>query len=685
MRKESTATMATSTAPAPLPLPSQPKPSNALATEIKQFTTELNKEDSEQERIEGETQFLDDFKRESVESAVTTNMDGEVIFHDPRIPLDDVIVEKRARTEFDPVLLEDLAQSLLTKGQLQPIVITATSTLIAGERRLRAAKILRDRGHTSWDTIWYSQQSSATEADSLILELEENFRRDDLPWQDQAKCIARLHDLYLTKRHKWEKVQTAAKLGVAPSHITKMLNLASKLNAELNIGDLKFHNIRTYEGAYQSLMRERERGVLAEMGRRADIKQREQNVELRKKFAHAMGDPEGTEAVPRAYVHGEGEGEESGSFLPVGLQSEEKGATKDEKVLLRRGTDIVVPPGEEAAGSDSKGQFFDTLFAEEGLTYVDPLNGDNDNDNDNDNLDEEDGNEDYSDTEDTDDSAFPSIRRTLGQDKEPSSQPAIVTAENIGKMFQSLDEEPLPSDDRPYKLTLGDCLEILPQIPDNSIHCIVSDPIWGIDVGEQAHFKSSQIEVHFDDSFSDLFIMIPIIVKELNRVLVQDAHIYIFTDSVMMPKWREEMAKYWDVRPSPLIWDKQSGYAVFSERTYMASYEMCMFAIKGAAILNKPMKDIFVHKRPRGDEKQVQTQKPVLLLREFIENSTQPGETVLDFMCGSGSTVGASIMSGRKGYGIEIDKDTHNIAMLKCADLMGQYLRLKDTVKIGAL
>ena len=65
--------MATSTVPAPLPLPSQPKPSNALATEIKQFTTELNKEDSEQERIEGETQFLDDFKRESVESAVTTN------------------------------------------------------------------------------------------------------------------------------------------------------------------------------------------------------------------------------------------------------------------------------------------------------------------------------------------------------------------------------------------------------------------------------------------------------------------------------------------------------------------------------------------------------------------------------------------------------------------------------------
>ena len=177
--------------------------------------------------------------------------------------------------------------------------------------------------------------------------------------------------------------------------------------------------------------------------------------------------------------------------------------------------------------------------------------------------------------------------------------------------------------------------------------------------------------------------MIPVIVKELDRILVEDAHVYIFTDAVMMSNWRAEMEKYWDVRPSPLIWDKQASYAVFSERTYMASYEMCMFATKGAHILNEPMSDIFQQKRPRGDEKQVQTQKPVLLLRKFIENSTKAGEVVLDFMCGSGSTVKAALTSGRKGYGIEIDEETHGIAKIGCSNTLRSYLSMRQLAESG--
>ena len=51
------------------------------------------------------------------------------------------------------------------------------------------------------------------------------------------------------------------------------------------------------------------------------------------------------------------------------------------------------------------------------------------------------------------------------------------------------------------------------------------------------------------------------------------------------------------------------------------------------------------------------TQKPVALMREFVEIFTNKGETVLDFTMGSGSTGIACLLSGRKFIGIEMDKN----------------------------
>ncbi len=51
------------------------------------------------------------------------------------------------------------------------------------------------------------------------------------------------------------------------------------------------------------------------------------------------------------------------------------------------------------------------------------------------------------------------------------------------------------------------------------------------------------------------------------------------------------------------------------------------------------------------------TQKPLALLRYLIRTYTKPGDTVLDFCMGSGSTGIACDLEGRKFVGIEIDKE----------------------------
>lgn len=60
------------------------------------------------------------------------------------------------------------------------------------------------------------------------------------------------------------------------------------------------------------------------------------------------------------------------------------------------------------------------------------------------------------------------------------------------------------------------------------------------------------------------------------------------------------------------------------------------------------------------------TQKPVKLLKHFIEAYTDEGDTVLDFTMGSGSTGVACIETNRQFIGIELDKDYYQIAQERC-------------------
>jgi DNA modification methylase len=50
------------------------------------------------------------------------------------------------------------------------------------------------------------------------------------------------------------------------------------------------------------------------------------------------------------------------------------------------------------------------------------------------------------------------------------------------------------------------------------------------------------------------------------------------------------------------------------------------------------------------------TEKPVELLRQLIESSSVMGETVLDPCCGSGSTLIAAALEGRRAIGIEVEE-----------------------------
>jgi ParB family chromosome partitioning protein len=98
------------------------------------------------------------------------------------------------RTEFLTEEIENLAQSIRDKGILQPLVVTVTAPnqyqLIAGERRLRAAKL------AGLQTISVVVKDGVTDQDKAELALIENIQRQNLNPIERAKGFAELQSKF---------------------------------------------------------------------------------------------------------------------------------------------------------------------------------------------------------------------------------------------------------------------------------------------------------------------------------------------------------------------------------------------------------------------------------------------------------------------------------------------------------
>jgi len=67
--------------------------------------------------------------------------------------------------------------------------------------------------------------------------------------------------------------------------------------------------------------------------------------------------------------------------------------------------------------------------------------------------------------------------------------------------------------------------------------------------------------------------------------------------------------------------------------------------------------------------------KPVELVRRCLANSSVEGEVVLDPFCGSGSTLVAAELLGRRGYGIELDPAYCDVTIERLQELTGEAPR----------
>lgn len=134
------------------------------------------------------------------------------------IPVESIVPNAyQPRKHFDEEALEELAQSMRAYGVIQPISIRKLSDekyeLIAGERRLRAAKLA---GLTEIPAIIVD----ITDKDSAAIALLENLQRQDLNFLEESEAYYNL-----IKDHAYTQEQLAEVIGKKQSTIANKIRL----------------------------------------------------------------------------------------------------------------------------------------------------------------------------------------------------------------------------------------------------------------------------------------------------------------------------------------------------------------------------------------------------------------------------------------------------------------------------
>ena len=213
-----------------------------------------------------------------------------------------------------------------------------------------------------------------------------------------------------------------------------------------------------------------------------------------------------------------------------------------------------------------------------------------------------------------------------------------------------------------YELLNGDCLELMKNIPDDSVDLVVTDPPYkttrrgsyggtGGILKEELNMQGKVFQ-HNDIEISDW-------IGQVYRVLKDMGHCYIMTNNVNLYEYLTEIHRAGFNIFKILIWKKDN---CITNMYYMDNHEYIIFCRKGKAkkINNCGTKSVLEVANPKN--KKHPTEKPVELMEILIENSSEQSGTVLDPFMGSGSTGVACVNTNRNFIGMELDDGYFEIA-----------------------
>lgn len=204
----------------------------------------------------------------------------------------------------------------------------------------------------------------------------------------------------------------------------------------------------------------------------------------------------------------------------------------------------------------------------------------------------------------------------------------------------------------------GDALEILPTI--SPVQIILTDPPYRLTSGGPSGMLGGCLDPENysnDGGIVDCDIDWPDFMPALAKSLPQ-GHAYIMANNRnVQPMLNAAEAAGFRFH-NLLVWDKISCTA---NRWYAKNLEFTGFFFRGKAKMINDCRAKQLIRCPQVDYSDHPTEKPVPLFEHYIENSSAPGDIVLDPFCGAGTTGVAAMRTGRKAILIEKNEKWFNV------------------------
>lgn len=237
------------------------------------------------------------------------------------------------------------------------------------------------------------------------------------------------------------------------------------------------------------------------------------------------------------------------------------------------------------------------------------------------------------------------------------------------------------------ELLQGDCMELLPEIPEKSVDMVLCDLPYGT-----------------TDCKWDHVLPMETLWREYRRVLKPNGAAALFAaqpfTTALIGSNRKEFRYCWywkknyktgapfaRVQPMRCIEDicvfyrkkptyNPQGLVKLDKPIYKAPDPTSIYQMRGNGSIqlytNYPHHLLEFDGVAMGPNRKHPTQKPVPLLEYLVKTYTNPGDTVLDNCMGSGSTGVACIRTGRRFIGIEKDLQFFQVAQNRLEEESGK-------------
>lgn len=207
-------------------------------------------------------------------------------------------------------------------------------------------------------------------------------------------------------------------------------------------------------------------------------------------------------------------------------------------------------------------------------------------------------------------------------------------------------------------LKKGDCIELMKELPDESIDLIVTDAPYGVKYQSNYRVKTEKFEVLMNDDNDIRFLAY----EEFKRILKDNSVLVAFASWKNMHKDMHELEKLFDIK-NVIVWWKHGGGLGDLKHTLLTDYEVAIVCHKGKCkIRGKREGSVWECNKVNPNKMIHPTQKPVDLIKRIIEKFSDEGQVVLDAFMGSGTTGVACMEINRDFIGIELDEKYFEIA-----------------------